>query len=342
MSTIGGSLSTLLDWAKREDPETQQPSTVIAELLTKSNPVIADLMFKPSNLPTAHRITLRTSYPDSTWRKLNEGVANTKSTTAQLDEAMGMLTQRSAVDKALADLNGGDAKFRLSESVAHIDSMAQEWETTFFYGASTSPEKFVGLHERFGDLSGPQNTDNIIDAQGTGSDNTSIWLVCYGEKSFYGIFPKGSNAGIKHTELKDGSADGCIDVLDSNSRPYRAYADLWEWNGGIAIPDWRYIVRICNIDVSNLRAESSNADLIKRMVEALPRVPNYNGVKPIFYMNRTAYTWFLIQAMNKTVPGLLVQDAVSQFGDPKSFKLSFFNIPIHMSDSILNTESRIV
>ncbi len=40
------------------------------------------------------------------------------------------------------------------------------------------------------------NAQNIIDAGGTGTDNTSIWLV-WGENTVHGIFPKGQKAGIQ-------------------------------------------------------------------------------------------------------------------------------------------------
>jgi hypothetical protein len=86
------------------------------------------------------------------------------------------------------------------------------------------------------------NGQNIIDAGGTGSVNTSVWLVVWGEKTVFGIFPKGSKAGLFHEDL------GLIDAFDANNNRYRAYADHWQWKNGLVVKDWRYVVRICNVD----------------------------------------------------------------------------------------------
>jgi hypothetical protein len=69
----------------------------------------------------------------------------------------------------------------------------------------------------------------------------------------------------------------------------RAYQERWQWKAGIALKDWRYAVRIPNIDISNLVAKSSAADLIELMIKATYRIPSADRLcKPVFYMNRPA------------------------------------------------------
>src|SRR5690242_21845753 len=51
-----------------------------------------------------------------------------KSTVAQIDEATAMLEAWSDVDMDLADLNGLESDFRLTESSAFIESMNQKME----------------------------------------------------------------------------------------------------------------------------------------------------------------------------------------------------------------------
>jgi hypothetical protein len=337
MATIGGTALTLIDFAKRLDPSTNSVSQTIAELLSQQNDVIDDMLWKEGNLPTGHRLTMRTGLPGVTWRKLNQGIANTKSTTAQVDEATGMLEQKMAVDKDLAMLNGATAAFRLSENVASMEAMAQAFATTLFYGDHTStPEQFLGLAPRYNTISGATNGQNVLSGGTvTGSDGTSIWLIGWGERSVYGIFPKGSIAGLKHTPIQDGSGDGCIETPDANGLMYRAFVDRYQWKCGLALPDWRFVVRICNIDTSALVAESSAADLIKLMSRALDRLPNTKNIKPVFYMNRTVYSMLKIQALNKSNAALSIEEALGQF------TVKFLGVPIRKCDAILNTEAQI-
>ena len=68
---------------------------------------------------------------------------------------------------------------------------------TLIYGDTTvHPQRFTGLSARFNSLAA-KNGVNIIDAGGTGSNLTSIWLVVWGENTVHGLFPKGSKAGLQ-------------------------------------------------------------------------------------------------------------------------------------------------
>lgn len=342
MATIADGVLTLMDFAKRVDPETNQASTKIAELLSQQNAILDDMLWKEGNLTTGHRTVMRTGLPESTWRKLNGGVAPTKSSTVQVDEACGMLHQRGQIDKDLAMLNGGTSSFRASENLAHMEAMAQDLAQTVFYGDHTvNPERFLGLAPRYSTISGATNGQNVLDAGGTGSDNTSIWLAGWGERSGHGIVPKGSKVGLQHTEIKDGSGDGCTDAEDANGYKFRAFVDEYQWKCGLSIADWRYFVRICNIDVSNLVAESSAADLIKFMSRSLDRLPSESDIKPVFYANRTVFSALRIQALNKSNSALSIEDALNQFGKSRK-ELQFQGVPVRKVDQLLNTEARIV
>ncbi|TRR45281.1 hypothetical protein DNP46_24955, partial [Salmonella enterica subsp. enterica serovar Panama] len=110
----------------------------------------------------------------------NYGVQPSKSTTVQVTDGIGMLETYAEIDKSLADLNGNTAEFRLSEDRAFIEAMNQQMARTLFYGdTSVNPQQFMGLSSRYSDLTAT-NAQNIIDAGGTGTDNTSIWLIVWG------------------------------------------------------------------------------------------------------------------------------------------------------------------
>ena len=292
MATVGATVLTLADWAKRLDPSGKAAS--IVELLGQTNEVITDMMWKEGNLPTGDRVTVRTGLPTVAWRLLNKGVSKSKSRTAQIDEQCGIMEARSEIDQKLVELNGNQASFRMSEAQAFIEAMNQEMAQTLFYGNSgLAPEEFTGLSIRYSS-STANNGQNVIKAGGSGSDNSSIWLIAWGANTVYGVYPKGSIAGLKHEDL------GLGDAFDSSNDRFRAYMDRWVWECGLALKDWRYAVRICNIDISAILAESSNADLIKVMARAIDRLPSMGMGRPVFYVNRTIASWLRIQALNKS------------------------------------------
>jgi len=332
MATLSTSALTLADWAKRLDPDGKVPS--IVELLSQTNEILLDMLWLQGNLPTGHRTTVRTGLPTVAWRLLNGGVTPSKSTTAQIDEQCGILEAWSEVDVALAKLNGNVGEFRASEAKAFIEAMNQEMASTLFYGNSgTAPEEFTGLAPRYSAISGATNAQNVITGSGSGSDNSSIWLVGWGENTISGIFPKGSKAGLEHNDYNEVTVEVTAGVAGNRMR---AYQERFVWNAGIALKDWRYVVRIPNIDVSNLVANSSAADLVNLMIKATHRIPSLNMCKPVFYMNRTCFQMLDIQRREDVVTGGLTYAEV----DGKRVA-SFRGIPIRICDALTETEAAV-
>jgi hypothetical protein len=333
MATIGNSVATLADWAKRLDPD-GKVSTIV-EMLNQTNPVLQDMLWLEGNLPTGHRTTVRTGLPTVGFRQLNSGVTPSKSTTAQIDEACGIMEALCEVDVDLAKLNGNTAQFRLSEAQAFVEAMNQKMASTLFYGnASTSPEEFTGLAPRYNSLSGT-NAGNIINVGSvTGGDATSIWLVGWGANAIHGIFPKGSQAGLIHEDMGEQLIQTATGI---GTGRMKAYVDRWQWKCGIAVRDWRNAVRIANIDTSALVADTAGATLklIEYMSRAIDRLPGAGGVKPAFYMNRTVYSILKIQAMNKSANALSLTQGLNQFD------MAFEGVPIRKVDAILGTEATV-
>lgn len=337
MATIGATVLTLSDWAKRLDPDGKVP--MIVELLSQTNEILKDMLFKEGNLPTGERTTVRTGLPTVAWRLLNAGVAKSKSTTAQIDEACGMLEARSEVDEDLANLNGNTASFRLSEAQAFLEAMNQEMAGTVFYGnAGTAPEEFTGLAPRYA-LTSAANGSNILSAGGGGSDNTSVWLVCWGAQTVHGIFPKGAMAGLKHDDL------GLGDAFDGSNNRFRAYMDRWQWKSGIVVRDWRYAVRIPNIDISDLlalattQAVTAATFLPKLMSRAIDRIPAAGMGNMVFYANRTVMSNLRVAMMEKATNVLGVQEGLNNLGQRITTGLTLLGVPIRMCDQLIETEA---
>jgi hypothetical protein len=332
MSLLSANVLTLADFAKRLDPQGKVP--MIVELLAQTNAILDDMLWKEGNLPTGERTTMRTGLPTVAWRLLNQGVQPSKSTTAQVDEACGMLEAYSEVDKDLALLNGNTAAFRLSEAQAFVEAMNQEFASTLIYGNSgIAPEEFTGLAVRYSSLSAA-NAQNIIDCGGDSTDNSSIWLVCWGANTVHGIFPKGSTAGLMHEDLGLVTVETTAGVAGTRMR---AYLDHWQWKCGIALKDWRYAVRACNIDISSLVAKSSAADLFDKMIKMTHRVPNLNFGRPVFYMNRTVFQELDIQRRDDVISG----GGLSYSNAEGMMKYSFRGIPVKIVDALHELEARV-
>lgn len=351
MSTIGALTVTFADWAKRHDDGGK--TSMIIELLAMTNEILDDMIVIEANELTGHTTTVRTGLPEATWRLLNYGVPRGKSTTAKITDGMGMLETWSVMDKALADLNGNTAAFRLSEDLAFLEGMSQQMSTQVFYGnKAVNPERFTGLSPRYNTTSTAvaQSAENVIDMGGENMTNTSMWLVTWGERTCHGIFPKGGNSGFKQRDFGDATP-----LRDDAGNEYVGYRTHFKWDNGLSLRDWRYVVRICNIDVTEL-AGMAPPDLIKAMIRAGHRLPtqppavgteqsigakgtNQLGAmmgRQAFYANRTIRTWLDIQALNKA-------NVLLKFDEWDGKPITRFRgIPIRTCDALLNTEDAVV
>jgi len=323
---------TALDWAKACGPDNSVESRII-KMMSRENSLFNDIPIVEGNLATGHMIVQQTGLPPLYYRRANKGVPDSKASTAQITETIAIMEGRSKVDKDIAELNGDIAKFRRIQFEGFVQSARDTYETNMFYSSTSpsNPEYFDGLSVRYSSLSA-QNARNIIDASGTGSNNTSIWLTVWGPNTISGIYPKGSKMGLQHEDL------GLQEVLDENGDTYRAYVDWYQWKHGLALHDWRFAGRICNIDTSNLISNSSAADLIDALIELTYKVENLSAGRPVIYMNRTVARCLDKQRRDDVISGGGLE---YNMVDGKRV-MDFRGIPIHVTDALLDTEARVV
>jgi hypothetical protein len=331
-TTLSDTCPTLLDVTKRLDPKGSVD--IVAEMLTQTNEMLLDMVMLEGNLPTGHRGTIRTGLPTPTWRKMYGGVQPSKSRTVQVTDNCGMLEAYAEIDKALADLNGNAAAFRLSEDRAFIEGMNQEMVSTCIYGNEGSePEAYTGFAPRYNDQAA-ENALNIITDAATpdSTDNTSIWLIVWGPNTVHCIYPKGSKAGLQITD----KGQVTIENVDGQGGRMEGYRTHYRWDCGLHVRDWRYIVRI-NFDLENvIPAGTSGPVLAQLMAKALHRIPNLGMGRPAFYANREVLELIDIQAMEKAnVAFRTIEDAQGKF------VTSFRGIPIRRCDAILSNEAGI-
>lgn len=336
MTVIGNNYLSLADLHKRTDPDGGIGD--IIELLAQSNPILQDAIAIECNDGTSHLTTARTGIPAPTWRQLYQGVQPTKSTTKQVKDATGMVENWSEVDSELVRLAGGNAAaLRLSEAIPIIEGMSQDVATTFFYGdQNTAPAKFTGLTPRYSSLSA-ESGQMIVDAAGTGSDNTSIWIVEHGPLATHLLYPKGTKAGIdrddKGKQTKT-NADGSI--LDVHREKFQQHI-------GLSVRDWRKNSRVANIDVSDLSiTAATGANLFDQLVKAYWRLSRHKTLmagKKVAYCNSTVMEYLDHQSRRANSNALLTWREITKDSEPV---LYFREIPIRQCDAILNTEARVV
>lgn len=332
MTVLATTHPTLLDVTKRLDPNGKIDA--IAEIMNQTNEILDDAVWLEGNLPTGHRHTIRSGLPAPTWRKLYGGVQPTKSRTVQVTDSCGMLEAYAEVDKALADLNGNTAAFRLSEDRAHIEGMNQEVASSLIYASeATAPEEITGLAPRFNTVTSAENSDNIL--VGAGTPNHSLWLVVWGPNSVFCMYPKGSTAGLQMTDKGQVTIE---DVDGSGGGRMEAYRTHYRWDLGLCVRDWRYVVR-AQIDWSTLVKDAASGpdliDIMTQMIERLPSGATSMG-RPAFYVGRSVRSFLRRQMVAKVASSTLTMDEVAG-----KKVVTFDGIPVRRVDALHYSETAI-
>lgn len=338
MATIGASYPSLIDAHKASAEGT------VVEILKNQNPILDDAMAQMCNMDTVHRHMIRTGLPSVSWGRLYKGVPQSKSTMQQVDDTTGFLTTRSEIDTRLLKLAPDPAKARLVESAPFLEAMNQEMATGIFYhDTATAPEKFKGLGARYdayydGALSARPNSaaGQVVHGGGTGSDNTSIWFVTWGDHATSLLYPKGTKAGVT---IED---KGEQRVLDSSGNPYYAKETMFEWHMGLFVKDWRYNARIANIDVSDMLAGS--VDLWALMRQAYYRLESRRrdamSSRIAIYMNRDVLEVLDAQSSDRALTTARDNTTHLNHANVEGKEvLTYRGIPIRETDAILNTEA---
>lgn len=327
---------TLMDVARRSGDKSVSE---IVEILNKTNPIIDDIPWIECNSGVTHITTIRTGIPKPAWRMLNSGVPLAKSTTKQVKAGCGMLEIYSEVDEDqvnLARRNGGQqgaADYLASENAAFIEGFGQEIARVFFYGDPSDPKEPVGLINYYNSLDGEVAAHgNVIDAGGTGADNTSIWLVQWGDRAVHGIYPQGSKAGLTEDYL------GVHTVKDAGGKQFQAHRTHYKWDNGLVVRDWRCAVRIANVSMAKLKGAASEApnicELLTRATYALPQ--SSGSTRSAIYCRKEVLTALDLQVQNKSN---LMLNYETVFGRKC---ITFRGIPLREQETLLDTEAAVV
>ena len=347
MATLAPSNFTYAEWAARMDPDGK--ASVMVDLLSQQNGIIEDCLAVECQSGNAFEFTQVVKLPTPTRRSYNVGVPATMAGVAKQVQTCIQYADWSKIDTSLARLGGNLAELRYREDALHLEAMGQQVASDLFYAnRATDPTQFTGLANIYNTVTTSTSliANNVIDGGGTGSTNTSMWLVTWGPDKIHTIFPKGMPAGMIHKDYGEYAP-----AVDSSSNEYPVYRTWFEWNIGLAVHDWRYAARLCNIDVT-LFGGGSACNLIQGLAALCLKLPTTPaGVMPVqtddspfknmmgrsvIYMNRTAYLALDLQAQNKTNVLLKMEEWMGHA------ILTYRGIPIRIVDALTNSESRVV
>lgn len=338
MATLNNNYPTLADLAKQLDGQGNVVSDIV-EILSDTNLILQDMPFYECNNGTKHLTTVRSGISSGTWRRLYQGVMPSKTTNVQVEDACGMLEDWSEVDSKLVDISGNPARFRLNEARGKLEGLNRGMAEAIFYGnVKTNPEQPHGLAPRFNSLSA-DNASQIVDAGGTGSDNTSIWMIVWSERTVHGLFPKGSKAGL----TRDDKGKTTKEVSDGSL--YDVYREKYTWDMGLSVRDWRYVVRICNIDVSDMLAGSVDMYRLLRKGYWKLKQRQISGGRAAIYCNAD-----VLEALDAQATPTAATTATTSSGAVRLTTkevegrevMMYRGMPLRECDAILNTEARVV
>jgi len=336
MATIGNSFPSLIDHFRSVDASGNYIPVI--EALTVLNPVMQDAYVFEANQGFKNTSVIRTGLPTPTWGKLYQGIPQSKSTKQQVEDSSGFVESLSTVDTRLLNYKKNPAQARADEAAAHIEGMSQDVQTNFFYSDTAStPERFKGMAARYDTLANTQ----VVNGGGSGSDNTSIWMVTWGRGKTGLFYPENSKAGIIREDK------GEQRTTDASGNPYYVKEEYFRQDIGVMVGDWRYNTRIANIDVSDLLAGSVDIyALLRRALYkmegrvasakgAQSKMPNpfLGGGKTVIYANSTVMEALDKQTTNDTKLELRPDDLEGKE------VLKYRGFAIRETDAILNTEA---
>lgn len=339
MAALGANLVTLADVAKSKNKMIGK----VAEVLVQENPMLNDIPYMEMNEGTIHKEEIRATLPAVYYRKANQPIPASKSTTEERTFQATHFESKSQIDAAVAERGGMDrvGYNRWNQAQGHIQAHALEHASLTIYGSPFSSNlKTAGLFDIYSTLAAAEATSKqVIDGGGSSSDLTSIIRVHWGERSVFGIYPKGTQAGLKRIDRSAGNTKVQIQGTDQNGNTgfYWGYEEDFEIDHGLVVKDYRQAGRVANIDIDNLKSGASAADLIDLMISLHYKIWNIQNGVGVWYVNRTIEAFLHKQALTKVGAG-----AGLRFDNYQGQKvLEFLGFPVRRADAILNSESQV-
>lgn len=340
MAVRGSKLVTLAEVAKGKNKQIG----MVAEVLVEENAMLNDIMYKVMNEGTIHKESIRSGLPAVYYRKANQAIPASKTSIEERTFTAAHFESKSQIDEKVAS-RGGKQNIpyeRWNQAQGHLQAHALELADLMIYGSpSDGPLKTAGFFDIYSTLAASEPTSKqIIDAGGASTDNCSILKVHWGERSVFGVYPEGTQSGLKRTDRSAGGKLVQIQANDENGDPgtFWGLEENFETDHGLVVKDFRQAIRIANIDVSNLVSGSGAADLIDLMISGNYKIHSLSNGVGIWYVNRTIHAHLHKQSLTAVGAG----GGLSYDNYQGKKILHFLGDPVRTMDALINAEDAVV
>lgn len=266
-----------------------------------------DAHWVEANDYTTHHYLQTLTEPHGSNTVYNVGVAWELGTDAPVTEVIQGLMSYSKMDVKILEDHPNPAKLRQDYDKKAMRGMAKGVDSRVLYGNSTvgnyssvSSAEILGLHSRFGKISGATYNQragsnywnvNVVSAAGSTSNvQASAWTIKWADDGLFMINPRGGKGFVDVHPLPEPQV-----IVDSNG-----YAVEWEITRysisfGLGVGDWRNVQRICNIN----KATDSKPWTSALQVQVEAWMPD-GEEGAIIYVNRTVWQQILNEAMSNS------------------------------------------
>ncbi len=293
MQVNGTRVLTYADFVKGLDPKGNFAHRIV-ELVAKKVEMLDDMTVIEANDGSALSTTVRTETPKPVWTTYYGGIPANKGSKAKIKVSTGTMGTKITVDKRLYD-KAKDKDAVLEDEIRNnISGMKNELASALVYGLiADNPLGINGLFKHYSAY-GAETADDTESAHyvfsalgltGNSAAKTklgSIALIGWSPNAITAFHDENSSTGgIEKSDKR------VVDVEDPDKpgATYEAYQQYIYWNLGLAVRDYRYGGRICNIQRDLMLTkgyEGSYVELIDRLSQ---RVLD-DDVKQCFYMDK--------------------------------------------------------
>ena len=344
MQVNGTRVLNYADFVKGLDPKGNFAHRIV-ELVAKKVDILDDMTVIEANDGSALSTTVRTETPKPVWTTYYGGIPSNKGSKAKIKVSTGTMGTKITVDKRLYD-KAKDKDAVLEDEIRNnISGMKNELASALIYGLiADNPLGINGLFKHYSEY-GSETADDVESAHyvfnalgvtGNSSDKTklgSIALVGWSPNAITAFHDEGSQTG--GIEKSDKRVVDIADPDKGGDATYEAYLQYLYWNLGLAVRDYRYGGRICNIQRNLMLTkgyEGSYVELIDRLSQ---RVLD-DDVKQCFYMDKLMWEKVTVLFSRLTRANAITFQHV----EGRKQK-SLFGIPVRIMDPMKVNEAEV-
>jgi hypothetical protein len=305
----------------------------VAEVLVEENEALADIPWSAGNQLTGDIHYKRTVMPNAHRRNINQGIkASVSKKEAETDTCIEIVS-RSVVDMGELKIAPDAAAYLALEARPHIAVMGENVVRTIFYGDDAGG--VLGIRTRYNKIAGApkDRARQIIDAGGTGSNLTSVYIVKWAPEEVTGIYPKNTTMGLQTVILTNQL------VPDKDGELFRAHITDYSQFIGLKLRDQRFAARVCNIDMDDISTDATARQaLFRHLITAKNRIYHVSQGRVVMYMSPDLANIIELAAFEKENTVVGYKDGLTS--DTRI--LTFSGIPIRKNDFQADPETKVV